>query len=176
MSKILKIIAIVVMMSGFFTGCTRVIGETSSNGEGHGVEDSMANGNSEEMGNYSIGLNYAIGADGNYSVIGVGTCTDERIIIPHKYNGKDVTAIGEESFAYTEGIISITIPNSIKKIQPNAFFMCVDLVEAIFENTADWMVLKIESELSGEKLNLNEPTNAAILLTTTNRLSYWICT
>lgn len=46
----------------------------------------------------SKGLAFTSLYDGTYSVSGLGSCVDTEIIIPHKYNDKLVTSIGESAF------------------------------------------------------------------------------
>ncbi len=78
----------------------------------------------------SIGLEYKLNSDEkSYSVISIGTCTDEKIIIPSIYEGLPVTIIGYEAFASCENITSITIPESIVSIEHGAFSNCTVLTE-----------------------------------------------
>lgn len=54
---------------------------------------------------------------------------DESVIeavIPETYNGLPVTAIGADAFAYSM-IESVTIPESVTRIEKNAFFLCEHL-------------------------------------------------
>ncbi len=77
---------------------------------------------------YSKGLKYSLNSDGNgYSVIGIGSCSDALIVIPEKYNGKPVTAIGEDAFSYCKLIEKVQLPDSIKSIGNNAFKSCESL-------------------------------------------------
>ena len=70
----------------------------------------------------SEGLEYSLNVDGKgYSVIGIGTCKDQLIIIPKKYNGKPVVEIGKQAFYNCKTIVSIQLPTSLKKICDSAF-------------------------------------------------------
>ena len=75
-------------------------------------------------------LSYELLEDKTYCVVGVGTnyspTLDNDIIIPPKYRGRPVTAIGEYAFQETIyhqiSINSITIPASVKYIGKYAFY------------------------------------------------------
>lgn len=59
-----------------------------------------------------------------YTVTGVSENV-ENIIIPAKYEGLPVTAIGNSAFAYSkhiDPILSVTLPDSITRIGLNAFY------------------------------------------------------
>ena len=70
----------------------------------------------------SIGLEFELSEDETYYiVIGIGTCTDDNIIIPSTHDGKPVKEIGEDAFAYERYISSVAIPSSITVINSSAF-------------------------------------------------------
>lgn len=76
------------------------------------------------------GLKYEINADGKTcTVVGIGGCTDTKIVIPAKYNGYEVTAIGDRAFADCTGVTSIVLPDSIKSIGAQGFYGCTGLTE-----------------------------------------------
>ncbi len=76
----------------------------------------------------SEGLEYTkISDDTEYSVNSIGTCTDSYIVIPDCYEGLPVTEIGEKAFFGSETIISVKLPESIKKIGNKAFSDCSSL-------------------------------------------------
>lgn len=58
---------------------------------------------------------------------------DSEIVIPDKYNGLDVTSIGNNAFTQMYNIKSITIPSSILSIGEKAFYYCVNLNRVIFK-------------------------------------------
>lgn len=75
----------------------------------------------------SEGLAYLLNDSGTYSVSGIGTCTDEEIIIPETYNGKMVTKIDSRAFQDCTDITSVTLPDSVKEIGISAFAGCSSL-------------------------------------------------
>ena len=84
----------------------------------------------------SQGLWLELNADKeSYSVIGIGTCEDEDIVIPESYNGLPVTTIGDEAFASYSYIDSIVIGDSIISIGEYAFAYCESLKYIEFGNS-----------------------------------------
>lgn len=89
-------------------------------------------GNVTEQGG-TPGLEYT--SNGNsYSITGTGSATDTEIVIPHTYKGKPVVGIGENAFRECLTVASITIPDSITRIDANAFYGCENLTEITFGN------------------------------------------
>ena len=74
----------------------------------------------------SPGLEYTQNSDGTYTVIGMGTCTDDNIIIGI-YNNRDVTSIGDLAFYNRTNIKSVIILDSVVKIGRWAFEDCTSL-------------------------------------------------
>ena len=76
----------------------------------------------------SQGLKFDLYPDGSgYSVKGIGTCTDEIVVIPKTYNGKPVGDIDDYAFAGCENIKKVYIPESVTCIGMYAFFSCTSL-------------------------------------------------
>lgn len=76
----------------------------------------------------SQGLEFTLNDDGkSYSVTGIGTCKDTKIVIPAAYNGKPVTTIGEMAFAERNQLAAVVIPNGITYIGDVAFALCTNL-------------------------------------------------
>ena len=74
----------------------------------------------------SEGLSYTLSYDKTYyTVTGMGTCTDENIVIPSTYEGLPVKAIS--GFGSESQIKSVYIPNSVVTINKNAFYNCTGL-------------------------------------------------
>ncbi len=85
--------------------------------------------------NFSEGLEYTISNDGTfYSVTGIGTCTDNELIIPGTYNNKPVKEIGDEAFKNNTSITSVVIPDSVTSIVRSAFRDCSSLTSVTIGN------------------------------------------
>ena len=106
---------------------------------------------------FSVGLNYYLNSDCmSYSVGGIGTCTDNDVIIPAEYDGlpvttigsyafykcsnltsvtigDSVTIIGDYAFEYCRALTSITIPDSVTTIGDSAFSDCSNLMSIIVD-------------------------------------------
>ena len=63
-------------------------------------------------------------AHNNYIVLGIGTCTDKRIVIPPEKDGIPVTEIARNAFKDTSSFYEIVIPNSIVTMKSGAFKNC----------------------------------------------------
>ena len=58
----------------------------------------------------------------------------EEMIFPDSYDGKHVTVIGKEFFYNHSNLTSVGIPNSIIRIESNAFYGCDNLQYTEYEN------------------------------------------
>lgn len=75
----------------------------------------------------SEGLQYKPNRDGvSYSVVGIGTCNDENIIIPSTYKNEPVTTIGRQAFSNCN-IRRIKLPESLLSIGEFAFDNCKNI-------------------------------------------------
>lgn len=82
------------------------------------------------------GLSFTLLTDGTYAV-SVGEATNEsEIVIPSKYEGKDVTVILEEGFANCDNLTTIVIPSSITDIGQDVFYGCDNLTTIYCESTS----------------------------------------
>ena len=82
----------------------------------------------EEDEDSSSGLSYSLYAQtDSYIVTGIGSCNDVSIIIPSRYNGKIVSAIGPRAFANNKSIQEVEFPSSVVIIAPEAFSGCENL-------------------------------------------------
>ena len=77
---------------------------------------------------YSEGLEFTLNRNGeSYSVTGIGTCTDTKVVIPSIYNEKPVTSINSYAFYNLTSITSIIVPDSVTSIGAGAFSGCSSL-------------------------------------------------
>ena len=118
------------------------------------LKDVYYNGTKNDWYNIEIGENnealssakmhYAVETAFTYYVNNNGTLTitgfdeleeyPENVTIPSKINGKTVEAIGEYAFECS-GITSITIPDTVKRIEDDAFIECSELVSITLPNS-----------------------------------------
>lgn len=83
------------------------------------------------------GLIFGLNDDNvSYSLISYGTSQDTEISIPSSYNGYPVTAISSNAFANTN-IVSITMPNTIKRIGRQAFAGCRNLTSVVLSENLE---------------------------------------
>lgn len=76
----------------------------------------------------SSGLQYTVCADGkSCEISGIGTCTDEDIVIPREMDGLTVTGIAKKAFYSQRHIISVTVPETVTRIDSFAFQLCMGM-------------------------------------------------
>ena len=65
----------------------------------------------------SHGLAYRINSDGvTCTIIGIGICADEDVIIPKTIDGYTVTSIAQEAFRNCLTMVTLTIPSTVSEI------------------------------------------------------------
>ena len=69
--------------------------------------------------------------DDHCVVTGIGSCTDPEIVIPAIYNGKPVTAIGDDAFHDCSGLRSVVIPEGVTRLGSGAFLGCSNLENVV---------------------------------------------
>ncbi len=84
----------------------------------------------------SVGLEYRLTGD-YYTVVGMGSCTDVKLVIPSEYEGKPVKAIGDHAFCKydqdkqqyigNDNITSVVVSEGIEQIGQSAFYNCSSL-------------------------------------------------
>ena len=85
----------------------------------------------------SKGLRYNLAPDKqSYIVVGKGAFVGDTVSIPSEYEGLPVTGIGDKAFYNDKTLVSITIPYTISVIGEEAFGLCINLKEVIYENDA----------------------------------------
>lgn len=75
---------------------------------------------------------------GKATVIGMGTCTDDIVVIPEEYDGCVVEKIG--SYAFRDSpMVKIVIPETIDEIGNYAFIECRNLTEINIPESVRWI-------------------------------------
>lgn len=83
---------------------------------------------------------FTLNSDGfTYTLSSIGSCADETIVIPSTYNGLPVTIIGTGVFASNDNITSVTLPDSIIRIEDRAFRWCHSLAEINFPDKVTYI-------------------------------------
>ena len=72
--------------------------------------------------------------------------TDTEVVIPDKIAGYPVTVIGMEAFKDHEGLLSVTIPESVEMIGAHAFYGCTAL-KTVYYNAAEAADLRNDSNV-----------------------------
>ena len=80
----------------------------------------------------SEGLDMVLISEGEYTVSGIGTCTDTEILIPTTYNGLPVVSVEASAFLDKTSITSVVLPDGITSIGENAFNGCESLTSVTF--------------------------------------------
>ncbi len=66
---------------------------------------------------------------------GLGSCTDEFVIVPAQHNNKSVTGIIQTGFANNDNVKSVTLSSTITTIETGAFLGCSQLKSVILPNS-----------------------------------------
>lgn len=99
-------------------------------------------------------LEFKSGDNEDYIVSGLKNKDETNIVIPSQYDGKPVTGIKNNAFSGNKNIISVTIPEGVTYIGPEAFAECTALKEI---SIPDSIVTIGESAFyKCENLNLND--------------------
>ena len=174
MNKNIALFLAIIILSFAFIGCEFIEFTKNDNDSEEKYSKGLDDNDSEEK--YSKGLEFYLIDDSEYQVIGIGTCKDKDIVIPHTYKGKPVTWIPTGAFMNCTQIESIVIPKSVTRIDNLSFEGCTSLERVVFENTSHWgfgiweyneywdmyefVLVPIEEDIS-------DPSVAAKLLTST---------
>ena len=80
----------------------------------------------------SEGLDMVLVSAGEYTISGIGTCTDTEILIPSTYNDLPVVSVEAGAFLNNTAITSVVFPDGITSIGENAFNGCESLTSVTF--------------------------------------------
>lgn len=73
----------------------------------------------------------------NYYVSGIGTCTENDIIILITYNNLPVTGIYYDAFSGCDTLTNVEIINNIKNIEAHVFQNCTNLVKVTISDNIE---------------------------------------
>ncbi len=133
------------------TGTCNVCGDVTTEilQEAAGAHDYDESGKCTACGRQvSLGLAYELSQDGkSYTVTGMGTCTDENLVIPEIHRGLPVLAIGDRAFDLEnpamEGgqepvyLKTVEFSEGIKHIGSHAFSFQTELTEVRFADSIE---------------------------------------
>lgn len=139
MKKINITLIMLLALALVFTGCR---GEGGEDTTAPPTETILPETTTEEISsepiieyNGSRGLLYEIAEDGKSAYLsGIGSCTDADITVASLYGGLPVTAIGKSAFYNQQQIKSITVPESVQRIEEGAFSNCKGLKSIVLHD------------------------------------------
>lgn len=110
----------------------------------------------------SKGLEFESNGDGTCVWIGIGSCTDTEIVVPTKNGEEMVVAVGTAVLDRNAGVTKVTLPDSVRELEKEAFAYNNDLTEIdfgegleIIGDTALYACEKLEKvELPGAVRNI----------------------
>ncbi|MBP5209855.1 MAG: leucine-rich repeat domain-containing protein [Clostridia bacterium] len=74
----------------------------------------------------SSGLAYAI-INGECTIMGIGTCSDTDVVVPESIEGAPVTTIAGYAFRNCRRVTSVTLPQTVVRVNEGAFYNCIAL-------------------------------------------------
>lgn len=129
---------------------------------------------------YAEGLAYVLNADSeSYSVSGIGTSTDDVLVIPAEHEGKPVTGVADKAFYMCTQLRVVRFPDSITSIGNDAFRSCTGLTRITMSDSVTsigWCAFMNCKNLLGIKLSNNLEHIGAQAFDDTkfyNTHSYW---
>lgn len=94
-----------------------------------------------------------LNSDGNsYGVIGLVNSKKSEVVIPSHYNDLPITVIYSRAFNSCGDLTSITIPNTIEKIEYDAFNQCVGLSGVYIDDLIKWFNIDFDDTIEANPL------------------------
>lgn len=134
MRKKFLIVLLVLCVAAFSFAAVACLDTPDNGGNGNNSGTETPAGDDDKYPDFEP-FEYEPNADGTYTVIGYSGF-DNDVTIPAEYNGKPVTAVGDEAFRDNGNIIGINMP-SITSVGTLAFYGCNNLRRAIMPSVTD---------------------------------------
>jgi len=134
MKKRFLIVLLVLCVAAFSFAAVACLDTPDNGGNGNNSGAETPAGDDDKYPDFEP-FEYEQNADGTYTVTGYSGF-DNDVTIPAEYNGKPVTAVGDEAFRDNGNIIGINMP-SITSVGTLAFYGCDNLRRAIMPSVTD---------------------------------------
>lgn len=134
MRKKFLIVLLVLCVAAFSFAAVACLDAPDNGGNGNNSGTETPAGGDDKYPDFEP-FEYEPNADGAYTVIGYNGF-DNDVTIPAEYNGKPVTAVGDEAFRDNGNIIGINMP-SVTSVGTLAFYGCHSLRRAIMPSVTD---------------------------------------
>ena len=88
---------------------------------------------------YAHGLTYELNEDGeSYSLSSTSGTDTYYVVIPETYEGLPVTGILEDAVGFSDSVLRIDIPKTVKTIDPYAFYMGMRLMNIVVDEENEY--------------------------------------
>ena len=95
---------------------------------------------------YSKGLLFISNGDGTCALSGIGTCTDETVIVPSQSpEGETVISVGDNAFHFDHKIKCVALPDTVTSVGDKAFASCYELETVIMSNNLEFLGVDVFS-------------------------------
>ena len=65
----------------------------------------------------------------SYTFIAAASRDRESAVIPDSFGGLPVTAVGDKAFEHCRALVSVSIPEGVRRIGDEAFYLCTSLAQ-----------------------------------------------